>query len=66
MFNLFLTITQSSNFLPPNPLPPCQLLKGHRSAVRTVDLSPDGQLIASGSIDRTIRLWDVAVDGRHD
>lgn len=34
--------------------------KGHRDGVFCVAFSPDGKLIASGSSDRTIKLWNVA------
>ncbi|QQE65978.1 hypothetical protein GFS31_26730 [Leptolyngbya sp. BL0902] len=37
-------------------------LTGHRGGVLTVDISPDGQWIATGSNDRTVVLW--ARDGR--
>ena len=34
---------------------------GHKEPVLDVQFSPSGQLIASGSRDRTIRLWVPAI-----
>jgi eukaryotic-like serine/threonine-protein kinase len=38
-------------------------LIGHTARVRGLDISPDGKMIATGSRDQTVRIWD-AVDGR--
>src|SRR5262249_62311824 len=38
-------------------------LVGHTAAIHALAVSPDGQLLASGGIDRTVRVWDVE-DGR--
>lgn len=35
-----------------------ETLKGHRYPVRSLAFSPDGLLLASGSSDNSIRLWD--------
>jgi WD40 repeat protein len=35
------------------------VLRGHIRAVNSVAFSADGRLIASGSLDRTIQIWDV-------
>ena len=37
---------------------------GHKEPVLDVQFSPNGQLIASGSRDRTIRLWVPAIKVR--
>src|SRR5260370_34116492 len=34
-------------------------LKGHSGAIRSVAISPDGQLLASGSEDHTLKIWNL-------
>ncbi|HKS40040.1 MAG TPA: protein kinase [Blastocatellia bacterium] len=36
---------------------------GHISAIHSVAFSPDGRLLATGSIDRTTKIWDISSGG---
>ena len=37
------------------------LLSGHTRAVKSIDFNADGTQIVSGSVDKTVRVWDVAM-----
>ena len=42
------------------------IFKGHTGVVRSVSFSGDGKLIASGSGDRTVRVWNTSNVNRHN
>src|SRR5207247_44370 len=46
--------------LKPEALSLLRTLSGHTNTVLSVAFRPDGQTLASGSHDETIKLWDVA------
>ncbi len=40
--------------------PPARVLRSHSDGVTAVAMSADGQLVLSGSWDKTLKVWDAA------
>ena len=43
---------------------PLWILKGHAGTVTSVAFSPSDKILASGSVDQRVRLWDLTT-GQH-
>jgi WD40 repeat protein len=38
-------------------------LEGHKNTIATVDFNPEGRILASGSFDSTVKLWQLSPNG---
>lgn len=46
--------------LRPFPSRECIVFKGHEEKVKTISVDPNGRWLASGSVDGSIKIWEVA------
>ena len=42
---------------------PCRLFEGHVDGASCIDITPDGQRLWTGSLDHSVRCWDLG-EGR--
>ncbi len=56
---VFPPLNKNSNF-PGQNFVLTKTLTGHAWGVNTVDLSPDAKVLVSGSVDKTVKIWQVA------
>lgn len=52
-------LTGSTTEGPAGPVGEIRKLEGHAEEVKGVALSPDGRFAVSGSVDQTVRVWDL-------
>ena len=57
-------IAQTKQAPPAPPVRAVRTLNGHSSSVLSVAFSPDGRLLATGSADNTVILWDVSTGAK--
>jgi WD40 repeat protein len=55
----------SATDVPAGPVGELKKLEGHTDEVKSVALSADGRYAASGSVDQSLRIWDLAA-GKED
>jgi WD40 repeat protein len=69
-FRSYPALLHDSKTLPPTPVqsssnpPPNLTIRGHIGGVYCAAFSPDGKYIVSGSVDKTITVWDAQTGNR--
>jgi len=59
-FIIYYQLLYKSKTVNSNIFQPVAVLSGHRADVWSVAISPDGTWLASGSVDSTVKVWNIA------